>query len=155
MIELETIELPKLSSDVFVALAAIGWADGALSSDEADGIVRAASECGFDLAELDRIEQATRERVDLGAIDAGNLIGLDRAFVYATAIWLARLDGVVEPLEREALAALGDRLKLPGDVRSECSAAALEIAQSSGEGVVRYDFLALRKRLLERLSERG
>lgn len=146
--------LPKLSSDVFVALAAIGWSDGELSREEADGILRAASECGYELAELERIEQATKQRTDFGAIDAGNLIGIDRAFIYATAIWLARLDGVIEAGEREALHALGDRLKLPDDVRSECSAAALEVAQAFGEGVAKYDFLALHKRLFERLSKR-
>jgi hypothetical protein len=151
----DTEHLPHLAPDVFVALAAIGWADGELSADEADGIVRAASECGFSLEEIERIEQATRQRVDLGAVDASNLIGLDRAFVYATAVWLARLDGVVEPTEREALAALADRLRLPGDVRATCSSVALAVAERSGSGVARYDFLGLRKQLFEQLSRRS
>ena len=32
----------KMGRDVFIALAAIGWADGTLDADEADAIVRAA-----------------------------------------------------------------------------------------------------------------
>jgi hypothetical protein len=36
-----------LNKDVFLALAAIAWADGSLDPDEADGIVRAAVDEGL------------------------------------------------------------------------------------------------------------
>ncbi len=40
------------NKDVFVALAAIAWADGALDPDEADAIVRAAVDLGVDLEDI-------------------------------------------------------------------------------------------------------
>ena len=39
-----TDEKPRLGRDVYVALAAVGWADGHLDQDEADAIVRTALE---------------------------------------------------------------------------------------------------------------
>jgi tellurite resistance protein len=35
--------------DVFIALAAVAWADGTLDPDEADAIVRAAADLGVEL----------------------------------------------------------------------------------------------------------
>ena len=145
----------RLSGEVFVALAAIGWADGDLDREEADGIVRAALECGLELDDITRIEEATKKRCDLGKLDRSKMSVLDRTFVYATAIWLARLDGVVDPEERDALHKLGDLLNMPDRVRTQASAAALEIAQlPSGDRPDRYDFVRLRERLVERLRDR-
>jgi hypothetical protein len=145
----------RLSGEVFVALAAIGWADGELDREEADGIVRAALECGLELDDITRIEEATKKRCDLGTLDRSKLSVLDRTFVYATAVWLARLDGVVESLEKDALHKLGDLLNMPDRVRTQASAAALEIAQlPTGDRPDRYDFVRLRERLEERLRDR-
>ena len=105
---------PQLRRDVFVALAAIGWADGALDPDEADAIVRAAVEEGLELDEIDEIEAATRERIDLGDDRSlGRSSKDDRLFVYAVACWIARLDGKVTDEESDALAGLGERLGVP------------------------------------------
>ena len=145
----------RLSKDVFIALAAVGWADGQLDREEADGIVRAALECGLELDDIKGIEEATKNRVDLTTLDRGKLSALERTFVYATAIWLARLDGVVDPDERQALHKLGDLLNMPDRVRTQASAAALEIAQlPTGDRPDRYDFNRLRERLEERLNDR-
>lgn len=145
----------RLSKDVFIALAAVGWADGHLDREEADGIVRAALECGLELDDIAKIEEATKKHIDLGTLDRSKLSPLDRTFVYATAIWLARLDGVVDPDEREALHKLGDLLNMPDRVRTQASAAALEIAQlEGGDRPDRYDFNRLRQRLEERLNDR-
>ena len=144
----------RLSRDVFIALAAIGWADGELDAEEADGIVRAALEAGLEIDDIAAIEEATKKRCDLTTLDRSKLSVLERTFVYATAIWLARLDGHVDPAEREALRKLGDLLNMPDRVRTQASAAALEIAQlPSGDRPARYDFKRLRQRVEERLSE--
>ena len=91
----------KLGRDVFVALAAIGWADGKLDEDEADAIVRTAIEEGLDLDEVAAIEQATKERTDIGAIDIGRMSKADRLFVYAVGAWITRVDGNARgPAER-------------------------------------------------------
>src|SRR4051812_36462961 len=108
-----TMTEQRLSGEVFIALAAIGWADGTLSPEEADGIVRAALECGLELEDIGRIEEATKKRCDLTPLDRSKLSVLDRTFVYATAIWLARLDGRVDVEERDALHKLGDLLNMP------------------------------------------
>ena len=92
------------NKDVFIALAAIAWADGALDPDEADAIVRAAVDLGVELEDIASIEEATRAKVDLGAVDRVALTKDDRVFVYAVACWIARLDGVVTEEESVALA---------------------------------------------------
>ncbi|MGZ5968539.1 MAG: tellurite resistance TerB family protein, partial [Polyangiales bacterium] len=144
----------KLSRDVFLALCAIGWADGQLDREEADGILRAASESGLGLEELAEIEAATKQKRGLDTLDRKRLTPLERAFVYATAIWLARLDGSVDPDEKMALHKLGDLLALPDGIRTHASAAALETAQlPTGDRPARYDFERLKERLWERLSK--
>src|SRR5580692_7496069 len=100
----------RWNKDVFVALAAVGWADGKLDPDEADAIVRAAVDEGLSLEEIAELEEATRQPVDLGVVDRGSLTKEDRLFVYAIACWIARIDGTVTPEESDALAKLGERL---------------------------------------------
>jgi uncharacterized membrane protein YebE (DUF533 family) len=143
----------KMSQDVFIALAAIGWADGKLDREEADGIVRAALESGLSIEEIEPIEKAVKESVSLKSIDRSKLTPVERTFVYACAVWLARLDGHVEPEEKMALHKLGDLLGMPDRVRTEASAAALEIAQlEGGDRPDRYDFTKLQVRIEERLN---
>jgi tellurite resistance protein len=132
---------PKLRRDVFVALAAVAWADGKLDPDEADAIVRAAVDEGLPLEEIAEIESATKTKVDLGAL-----------FVYAIACWIARLDGQVTPAEATALAGLGEKLGIPERPRAHAEAAAREVAEMpEGDRPARYDLVALRRILGERL----
>src|ERR1700760_2513596 len=98
----------RLGRDVFIALAAIGWADGKLDRDEADAIVRTALEEGLELEEITEIEEATKKPIDLSFIDRSTMSKADRLFVYAVATWLTRIDGKVDEKEREALKRLGD-----------------------------------------------
>ena len=143
----------RLSRDVFLALCAIGWADGDLDRAEADGILRAATEAGLDIDALQEIEVATKTSRSLDTLDRSQLTPIDRTFVYATAVWLARLDGHVDIEERIALKKLGDLLALPDGIRTHASAAALEVANlDSGDRPDRYDFHRLKARLEERLK---
>ena len=82
-----------LGRDVYIALAAVGWADGHLDQAEADAIVRTALEEGLDIDEIAEIEEATKNPVDIGVIDRKNLSKEDRLFVYGVASWITRLDG--------------------------------------------------------------
>src|SRR6516165_7811064 len=109
--------MEKLNKDVFVALAAVAWADGDLDPDEADAIVRAAVDDGVPLEEIAAIEEATKDPVDLGVVDRTGLSKEDRLFVYAVACWIARLDGRVTDAEAEALSGLGERLGVPERAR--------------------------------------
>jgi uncharacterized membrane protein YebE (DUF533 family) len=143
----------RLGRDVFIALAAIGWADGNLDPEEADAIVRTAAEEGLDIDEIHEIEQATKEPVSIESIDRSGMSKEDRLFVYAIAVWMTRLDGEVHAKEKEALAKLGDALKIPEKPRMHATNIALEIAElPEGDRPARYDLTKLRETISERLQ---
>jgi uncharacterized membrane protein YebE (DUF533 family) len=144
----------RLGKDIFVALAAVAWADGKLDPDEADGIVRAAVDEGLSLEEIGEIEAATKEKVDLGVIDKSGLSKEDRLFVYAVACWIARMDGQVTQAESEALAQLGERLGVPERPRNSAEAIARKVAEMpEGDRPARYDLAAVRRIIGEKLRE--
>ena len=145
-------EKPRLGRDVYIALAAVGWADGNLDQEEADAIVRTALEEGLDITEIAEIEAATKERIDLGVIDRKNLSKEDRLFVYGVACWLTRLDGVVTAAESQALNDLGEALKIPERPRGIVDGIAQEIANQGDARPSRYDLVALRHAISERLK---
>lgn len=143
----------KLGRDVFLALAAVGWADGTLDRDEADAIVRTALEEGLELEEIAEIEEATKRPIKLEDIDVARLSKADRLFVYAVATWMARLDGVLHPGEKEALEQLGEVLHIPARPREHAEAIAREIGDlgESQEAAV-YNLPKLRRTLKVRLA---
>jgi hypothetical protein len=144
----------RLGRDVFIALAAVGWADGELSADEADAIVRTALEEGLEIDEIAEIEAATQSPVEMGVIDRSNLSKEDRLFVYAVASWMTRLDQKVDARETEALARLGEVLKIPEGPRAQADQIALEVAgMAEGDAPSRYDLPKLRKVIGKRLEE--
>jgi uncharacterized membrane protein YebE (DUF533 family) len=145
---------PRLGSDVYIALAAIGWADGNLDADEADAIVRTATEEGLDIEQITEIEAATKSPVDIGVIDRRNMSKEDRLFVYAVASWMTRLDGVVTEKETEALAKLGEALKVPERPRFHADQIAQEVAGlSESDRPMRYELGKLRALIGERLAQ--
>ena len=142
----------KLGRDVYIALAAIGWADGQLDQEEADAIVRTALEEGLELEEIQEIEEATKSPVDIGVIDRKNLSKEDRLFVYAVASWISRIDGHVTSQETDVLAKLGEALKVPAAPRKRADDIAREVADlSEDDRPARYDLMALRRIIGERL----
>ena len=141
-----------LGRDVYIALAAVGWADGQLDQEEADAIVRTALEEGLDIDEIAEIEAATKTPVDIGVIDSKNLSKEDRLFVYGVASWMTRLDGVVTEGEQAALAKLGEALKVPEKPRALVDGIAQDVANLSDDRPARYDLLALRRIIGERLA---
>lgn len=144
---------PRLGRDVYIALAAVGWADGKLDSEEADAIVRTALEEGLELEEIAEIEAATKEPLDVGVVDRKNLSKEDRLFVYAVASWIARLDGVVSAREIASLQRLGDALKIPERPRVLADGIAQEVANRSDDRPAKYDLVGLRRIIGERLRE--
>ena len=116
--------------------------------------LRAAVESGLDLAEIEAIEAATKEPIDLGTLDRSALTKPDRVFVYAIACWIARLDGRVTEGESKALAELGERLGIPERPRALAEALAREIAElPEGDRPHRYDLERLRAAIGERLPK--
>jgi hypothetical protein len=144
----------RLGRDVFMALAAIGWADGKLDPEEADAIVRTALEEGLELEEISEIEEATKHPIDLSIIDRSQMSKADRLFVYAVASWMTRLDGKIDDRETTALDRLGELLKIPALPRGHARAIAREVASlGDGDRPARYDLKRLRETLGERLAE--
>jgi tellurite resistance protein len=164
------MEQQRLKKDVFVALAAIAWADGKLDPDEADAIVRAAADEGLPIEELSEVEAETvayREKPkedseEAGAVSVALLVdrsGMtreDRIFVYAIACWIARIDGRVSEEEADALRILGERLGVPDRVRARAESLAKEVAElPEGDRPLRYDLVKLRKLIAEKLLPAG
>lgn len=145
-------EKPRLGRDVYVALAAVGWADGNLDQEEADAIVRTALEEGLDITEIAEIEAATKQPIDLGVIDRKNLSKEDRLFVYGVACWLTRLDGVVTEAESAALVKLAEALKIPEKPRAIVDGIAQDVANGGDDRPLRYDLLGLRTAIGDRLK---
>jgi tellurite resistance protein len=142
---------PILGLDVYIALAAVGWADGELTRAAADAILRTAAEEGLDLESLQKLEQATHERVDMGVVDRMNMSKSDRLFVYAVASWIATLDGEASARTQDALDHLGQALGVPEVPRRRADEIMREVA-GDDRRPERFDIRALRDTLDERLA---
>ena len=145
----ESVE-EKLSRDVFLALAAVGWADGKLDPDEADAIVRTALESGLEIDEIAEIENATREKIEMGEIELSSLSKSDRLFVYAVGAWIARVDDHVAPQEITALNRLADVLKIPDFPREHADTIAIAIGELSENNKPAFYNLPLLRRTLNK-----
>lgn len=141
-------DAPELGKDVYLALAAVGWADGELDADEADAIVKTALEAGLDLEAVKEIEAATKAPVALDTIDVEALSAVDRRFVMAVASWMATLDGELAAGEAETLDALAGQLGVSAQDRADLDIVVREVAYASGgDSPFAYDLLALRARV--------
>jgi tellurite resistance protein len=140
-----------LGRDVYLALAAVGWADGQLTDKAADAILRAAREEGVAPEALTEIEEATRRHVDLGLVDRVGMSKADRLYVYAVAAWVALLDGYVSAKEQTVLAELGDALGVPAAPRAHADEIMRQIA-AEADRPDRFDLVRLRRTLDERLE---
>jgi tellurite resistance protein len=142
---------PLLGRDIYLALAAVGWADGQLTHEAADAIVRTALEEGLELDAVSEIEEATKTRQEIGLIDRLHMSKSDRLYVYAVASWITWLDGKVTPAEEEALTRLAKALGVPESPRRHADEIMREIA-TAGDRPDRFDLFALRRRLDEELE---
>jgi uncharacterized membrane protein YebE (DUF533 family) len=144
----------KIGRDVFLALAAIGWADGKLDGGEADAIVRMALEEGLELEEIEEIEKATKKPLDIGELDISKMSKADRLFVYSVGSWIARVDGHVAKEEMEALDKLGEALKIPERPRAHADKIVVEIGKlGESEEAAFFNLPKLRRTLKARLAE--
>jgi hypothetical protein len=138
---------------VFVALAAVAWADGSMSRDEADAIVRAALVEGLSFEDVEHVDHAVTHPVALSTLDRRKITDADRLYVYAVATWIARLDGRQHPRTREVLEGLGATLNIPASVREEAERIAAAIAERpQGSRPALYDLSGLRDAIEEELG---
>src|SRR5688572_9612109 len=108
----------------FLALAAIGWADGSLQKVEAVGLLRAAKELGLSAGDLGEVEAATKQKTTIEDIDLGGMSQWDQVLTYALAAWFAQVDGVHSTSEQTVLVTLGDKLQLEAGLRKRAAAVA-------------------------------
>lgn len=145
------ITLPKES---FLALAALGWADGSMRKNERAGLSRAAKECGLTGEDLEAVDAALATETKLDEFVPGDMSEWQRLLTYALAVWLTRLDGVQSTDERTSLADLAKRLDLSKPICERASAAALDVAVlPEGGRPETFDFVRLAERLKEKLPQ--
>jgi uncharacterized membrane protein YebE (DUF533 family) len=146
----------KLPKQAFVALAAVGWADGTLKKSEAGALVEAAKKQGLAGEDLAAVEASSKAAVSLDAFDPAGMGEWEKVVTYALASWVAIIDGVESRSETAALKALGERLGLADAVRKRAAAAAFDISVLPlGNRPDKYDFDALVGRLREKLPKVG
>jgi uncharacterized membrane protein YebE (DUF533 family) len=132
----------KLGKDVFLALVAVAWSDGDVTTAEARAIVRAASASGLADADLDEIEQATQDPLSLDAIPPASMTPDGCRQIYALACYLAAADGRVVDAERAALTRVADRFGLSEDDRKKGLEESVTIAESMNAGAAVIEALA-------------
>lgn len=146
----------NLSKRSFLALAAVGWADGSLQRIEAIGLLRAAKEAGLSDEDYAAIEAATKSKVSLDDVDLSDMPQWDQVLTYALAAWFAQLDGVHSSDEQVVMVELGNRMGLSDGMRKRASAVAYDIAcLPEGGRPERYDFQKLVARIGERMPQLG
>lgn len=142
----------SLPAESFLAIATVAWADGWMKKTEIDGLLAAARACGLGDDDRAAVAVASKDGVDLDTLDLGHLGSWERALTYSIATWLAKLDGITNAKELEALKALGTRLDLTPRQMDKASSAAFDIAcLPEGNRPDRFDFDALCTRLKEKV----
>ena len=146
------IEL-KIGRDTLMAISAVAWADGALDPREADALRQAAKQLELEGEDLVAVERALSSRVSMEEVETVRMSRLTRLFTYATACWIAAIDGSESTAEAELLQLLGDRLGLSAVARERAHNAVRTLTERSAAGA--FDLLALRSRLSAGLSQIG
>jgi len=144
----------NIGKDTLIALAAVGWSDGTMAPEEAAGIRAAASQLGLSPAEMEAVERAIAERVDMSEVETIRMDRVARLFTFAVASWIATVDGKVTVEEEEALKLLGDRLGLSAVARERAKTVGLAVGRVN-KSVEAYDLVKLRSRLSTGLSQIG
>jgi uncharacterized membrane protein YebE (DUF533 family) len=145
------LTLPK---EAFLALAALGWADGSMRKNERAGLGRAAKECGLAGDDLAAVEAALTQETKLDDFVPGDMTEWQRVLTYALAVWLTRLDGVQSSDEHASLGQLAKRLDVKKHICDRAAAAALDIAAlPTGGRPETFEFSKLATRLAEKLPQ--
>ena len=118
--------------DIYLTLLAIGWIDGHLDPSERTLILGAAARDGLSSSDLARLEDAAHWPVSFE--DTIPALGLAQSrYVYAMGSLIARLDGVVEPVEEAALDAFAQVLAIGPHDRERIDALMLARALRGGD----------------------
>jgi tellurite resistance protein len=142
----------SLRKEGFLAVVAVARADGLVRADESRGLLGAAREAGLSEAEQAEVQGALDAGLDLEALDLAALTGRERALTYAFAVWLAKVDGVVNAEELKTLRRLGALLALPEPKLKSAASAAFDITcLPGGHRPEKFEFSKLEERLRDKL----
>jgi serine/threonine-protein kinase len=137
--------LPK---EVFLALLAVGWADGRLDDVERDAVFAAAEEARLGTAEIDFLKAAARSRVELDELHVDRLRTAERAYVYAVARWIALVDGELSEREVAMLRVLAFALQMNANTQVTIEAMVAEVLSDLAVARDRRAVLAALRRLV-------
>ncbi|HEY2405098.1 MAG TPA: hypothetical protein VGI10_03800 [Polyangiaceae bacterium] len=142
----------SLRKEGFLAIVAVARADGLLRKDESNGLLGAARGAGLSESDVGEVERALNQGLALSSVDLSALTGAERALTYALAMWLAKVDGVVNAEELATLRELGGALDLPEPKLKAAASAAFDIfCLPGGHRPEKFEFAALEARLREKL----
>lgn len=142
----------SLRKEGFLAVVAVARADGLLRADESRGLLGAAKEVGLSDADQAEVKTALDAGLELSSLDLSVLSGSERALTYAFAIWLAKVDGIVNTEELATLRRLGRQLDLPEPKLKSAASAAFDITcLPGGNRPEKFEFSKLEARLVEKL----
>ncbi|MFO0678722.1 MAG: TerB family tellurite resistance protein [Polyangiaceae bacterium] len=100
---------------VIKALVPMAWADGVFQDKEKEIIDALLDAYHATPAQRDLVTEYAKEKKTLDDIDLQDLSAADRRVVLNHAVLLSFVDGVQGPEEKEFLANLAERLKVPAD----------------------------------------
>jgi tellurite resistance protein len=143
----------KIGRDTLMAISAVAWADGTIDPREAAALREAAKQLQIQGEDLISVERALSSRVAMEDVETVRMNRLTRLFTYATACWMAEVDGAESAAEGAALQLLGDRLGLSAVARDRAHNTVRGMAERSAPGT--FDLLELRSRLSAGLSQIG
>ncbi|HVY31867.1 MAG TPA: hypothetical protein VHB79_35270 [Polyangiaceae bacterium] len=142
----------SLRKEGFLAVVAVARADGLLRADESRGLLNAAKEVGLSEEELSTVKAALESGLELESLDFSALSGAERALTYGFAMWLAKVDGVVNAEELATLRKLGALLDLPEPKLKAAASAAFDITcLPGGNRPEKFEFSKLEARLRDKL----
>src|SRR6478609_1411051 len=142
----------SLRKEGFLAVVAVARADGLVRADESRGLLNAAREVGLTEAELEEVKKALESGLDLESLDLSGLSGSEKGLTYAFAMWLAKVDGVVNAEELATLRKLGAQLALPEPKLKAAASAAFDITcLPGGNRPEKFEFSKLEARLADKL----
>lgn len=141
-----------LPPQCFLTLASIVYADGQIRKGELEGFRRAAKLYGVSDDALAEIESKAAEGIQIADVDLPEMSDWQCALTYAFAVWVAKVDGIINKEETELLGQLGDQLGLEKLRRDAARSATYDIAAlPGGHKPELYDFEALEKQLESKL----
>jgi tellurite resistance protein len=142
----------SLRKEGFLAVVAVARADGLLRADESRGLLNAAKEAGLSETDMSEVQAALDKGLELESLDLGSLSGAEKALTYAFAMWLAKVDGVVNSEELATLRKLGALLDLPEPKLKSAASAAFDITcLPGGNRPEKFEFSKLEARLRDKL----